>query len=158
MINKEGSIIYRDIGLTVQSSCLSQIHHSLPSTFEWDFKVNQASHSAHLAHCSIQHLHPARSPTKHFDCRLAASTYNMMQAHYALYLAVPLVILYIGRQLRRYHEHEVRFYLILRTKCTFNRIAGSKDIRRATRMSTSASNSEPETVGRGSTGADLPRR
>ena len=81
-----------------------------------------------------------------------------MQAHYALYLAVPLAILYIRRQMRKYHEHEVRFYAILRTKCTFNRIAGSKDIRRATRMSTSASNSEPETVGRGSTGADLPRR
>ena len=81
-----------------------------------------------------------------------------MQAHYALFLAVPLAILYILRQMRKYHEREVRFCLMLRTKCTFNRIAGSKEIRRATRMPTSASNSESKAVGRGSTGADLPRR
>ena len=84
-------------------------------------------------------------------------THIMAQAYYILFAAVTLFILYYRRQIRKYQERQVRFGLIWSTNCRFIRSSGSEDIRGATWMSTSASNSEPETVGRGSTGADLSR-
>ena len=82
----------------------------------------------------------------------------MAQAYYTLFAVVTLFILYCRRQIRKHRERQVRLCPIRSTTWRFIRIAGSEDIRGAAWMSTSASNSEPKTVGRGSTGADLPRR